>query len=213
LMDVEESGVLEGNASRLAAAGHRALAFEMRSRAAADREQAARDREQAAQDRAQALAEREALLHQLSIAETDALTGTRTRAPGLAELQREIQRARRTTGKLAIAYTDVVGLKTVNDTASHAAGNILLKRVVGAMRSHLRPYDPIIRVGGDEFVCEMPDATADAARERFATVQSALTQDPEPCAIKVGFAALEPEDSADALINRADADLPHALDR
>jgi GGDEF domain-containing protein len=90
---------------------------------------------------------------------------------------------------------------------------MLLKRVVGAMRGHLRHYDPIIRVGVDEFVCVMPDATTDAARGRFATVQSALTSDPEPCAIKAGFAALAPEDSADALINRAHADLPRVLDR
>src|SRR6202011_6011047 len=109
-----------------------------------------RYREQAARDRLQAQADREALLHQLAIAETDALTGTRTRAAGLAELDHEIDRARRTTSPLVVAYVDVVGLKAVNDTRGHAAGDELLQHVVRAIRGHLRSYDSIVRLGGDE---------------------------------------------------------------
>ena len=85
------------------AAADRAAAIESRARAAADREQAARDREQAARDRLQAQIDRDALLEQLAIAETDQLTGTRMRAAGLADLDREIERARRTAMRLAVA--------------------------------------------------------------------------------------------------------------
>jgi diguanylate cyclase (GGDEF)-like protein len=190
------------------AAADRAAAIESRARAAADREQAARDREQAARDRVQAQIDRDALLEQLAIAETDQLTGTRMRAAGLADLDREIERARRTTTLLAVAYVDVVGLKAVNDEHGHSAGDALLQRAVRAIRSHLRSYDLIVRHGGDEFLCVMSGATIELAHQRFDAIQAALADDPDPAGIKVGFAALERQDSATELIERADADLP-----
>jgi diguanylate cyclase (GGDEF)-like protein len=199
--------------NRRIAAVARAAAAEVRARAAADREQAARDREQAARDRVQAQADREALLEQLAIAETDALTGARTRAAGLVDLDHEIDRARRTEGLLVAAYVDLVGLKAVNDTRGHSAGDALLRRAVSGIRDHLRPYDLIIRLGGDEFLCVMSGATIQEGRQRFATVQVALAAEPDPCEIKIGFAALAPADSAADLIERADAELPVSLVR
>jgi diguanylate cyclase (GGDEF)-like protein len=186
----------------------RKAAAESRARAAADREQAAGDREQAARDRLQAQIDRDALLQQLAIAETDQLTGTRTRAAGLTDLDHEIDRALRTTKLLAVAYVDVVGLKTVNDALGHSAGDALLQRAVGAIRGHLRSYDLIVRLGGDEFLCALSGATIEIARRRFDAVQAALADGPDPCEIRIGFAALEAEDSATRLIERADAELP-----
>jgi diguanylate cyclase (GGDEF)-like protein len=198
---------------RRRAAADRVTAAEIRARAAADREQAARDREQAAYDRAQAQADHDALLQALAIAETDQLTGARTRAAGLLDLDHEIDRARRTTGRLVVAYVDVVGLKAVNDAGGHSAGDALLQHAVRGIRGHLRSYDLIVRQGGDEFLCAMSGATIDDARQRFGSVQAALAEDPDPCEIKVGFAALAPEDTARDLIERADADLPSSRRR
>ena len=111
-------------------------------------EQAARDRESAARDRAEAALERRTNA-------TDSLTGAWLRGPGLSELEREISRARRGNGRLVVAYVDVNGLKAVNDTRGHAAGDALLARVVAALRSNLRPYELVVRVGGDEFICAL----------------------------------------------------------
>ncbi len=190
------------------AAADRVWADEFRARAAADREQAALDREQAARDRQAAAADREALLERLVNAETDELTGARTRAAGLADLEQEIARARRTAGPLATAYVDVVGLKAVNDSRGHAAGDALLQHAVHSIRDHLRSYDLIIRMGGDEFLCVMSDATVETVRRRFDTVQAALAAHEDRCQIKFGVAALAPEDNASALVMRADAELP-----
>jgi len=198
---------------RRTAAADRVMAAEIRARAAADREQAARDREQAARDREQAQADRDALLQALAIAETDQLTGARTRTAGLLDLDHEIDRARRTTGRLVVAYVDVVGLKAVNDAGGHSAGDALLQHAVRGIRGHLRSYDLIVRQGGDEFLCAMSGATIEDARQRFGSVQAALAEDPDPCEIKVGFASLAPEDSARELIERADADLPRSRPR
>jgi diguanylate cyclase (GGDEF)-like protein len=86
------------------------------------------------------------------IAEADPLTGARTRAPGLADLDHEIDRARRTTDLLAVAHADIVGHTAENDNHGHAAGDALLQRAVRAIRAHLRSCDMIVRIGGDEFL-------------------------------------------------------------
>jgi diguanylate cyclase (GGDEF)-like protein len=166
--------------NRARATADAVTAAEGRSRAAADRAQAARDREQSARDRLQAQVDREELLRQLAVAETDVLTGACTRGPGLADLNHEIDRARRTTGLLVVAYVDVVDLKGVNDAQGHAAGDDMLQRVVRTIRTHLRSYDLIIRLGGDEFLCVLSGSTAEDARERFDAVQATLASPSEP---------------------------------
>jgi len=205
--DLEEI-VRQAAEDRRSAARDRAEAADSRARAVADRAQAARDREQATRSVLQAQADRDELLHQLAIAETDGLTGTRARATGLEHVDNEIARARRTMAPLVVAYIDVVGLKAVNDADGHAAGDALLQRAVDGIRGHLRSYDLIVRIGGDEFLCVMSGATIEDAEHRFNIIQTALAADSKPCEIKVGFAELEAEDSSTELIRRADAELP-----
>jgi two-component system cell cycle response regulator len=189
------------------AARHRAEAAEHRELAAADRAAALRDREQAARERLQALDDRETLARQLDVAETDALTGVRSRAAGLIDLDHELDRCRRSGGVLIVAYIDLVGLKALNDSAGHGAGDALLKRVVALLRSRLRSYDLIIRLGGDEFLCAMSNMTLTDARNRIRLVAAALAASADVGAIRAGLAALGPDEDADALIARADAEL------
>ena len=98
-------------------------------------------------------------------------------------------------------------MKALNDTQGHSAGDALLKRVVALINGHLRSYDLIIRVGGDEFVCAMSDTTLVDARRRFEKVADALTAAPGIGAIRSGLAQLEDRESADDLVARADAEL------
>jgi diguanylate cyclase (GGDEF)-like protein len=189
------------------AAQHRVEAAEYRALAIEDREAAARDREQAAADRQRALSDREALSRQLAIADTDPLTGVRTRAAGLIELDHEFDRCRRTDGQLVVAYVDVVGLKRVNDSVGHAAGDAMLVRIVEAIKSHLRSYDLIIRLGGDEFLCVVSNMSVPDARERFDAIGAALADAPDGGQIRAGFGGLKPEDTVMDLIARADHDL------
>ncbi len=200
--------LLKAVESRRAAAADRATAAAGRARAAKDREQAARDRAQAAQDRAQAAQDRAELAHQLAIAETDELTGARARAAGLAELEHEVDRAHRTNKQLVVGYVDVVGLKAVNDTAGHGAGDELLRCAVRTIRAHLRSYDLIVRLGGDEFLCVLSDVTTPTAAARFDAIRNALAEDPAAPEIRLGIGALLPDDTAADLVSRADAALP-----
>jgi len=182
-------------------------AVEQDARAAEDRLNAAQDREQAACERLHALVDRELLADALDRAAYDALTGARARAAGLTELDNEVDRCRRTGNTLAVAYVDVIGLKAINDSEGHGVGDALLKRVVTLINEHLRSYDLIIRVGGDEFVCAMSGTTLLDARRRFARVAIALATAPGVGAIRTGLAQLTGPESGTQLIARADAEL------
>lgn len=180
---------------------------EQAARAAEDRQSAAQDREQAAYERLHALVDRELLADALDRAAYDELTGARARAAGLTELGHELERARRSDGLLVVAYVDVVGLKALNDREGHGAGDELLTRAVAAIRAHLRSYDLIIRVGGDEFVCAMSGTSLLDARRRFGQVSETLAAAPGVGAIRTGLAQLTGSESATELIARADAEL------
>jgi diguanylate cyclase (GGDEF)-like protein len=181
-----------------------------REQAAADRARAARDRERAAADRGQAAIDREHARRALLETHLDELTGTYRRGMGNIALQAEIGRVRRSDGRLVLAFVDVDGLKQFNDCEGHAAGDQLLIDVVSTIRSKLRSYDPVVRFGGDEFVCTLAAADLDDARRRFDDVQTALETVRKGCSISVGFARLEPEDTLGDLTARADAALYEA---
>jgi diguanylate cyclase (GGDEF)-like protein len=168
------------------------------------REAGAADREQAARERLHALVDREILADELAVADNDPLTGARTRAAGLADLERELDRCRRTAAELVVAYVDVVGLKSLNDTKGHEAGDALLQAAVGIIKEHLRPYDLVIRVGGDEFLCAMSNMTTVEARDRFAIIAGALSATRADAEVRTGFAVLKPGDGVTELIARAD---------
>jgi diguanylate cyclase (GGDEF)-like protein len=185
----------------------RSEAAEQRGWAARDRRDAARDSEAAARERALALLDRVAFAELLASAETDTLTGARTRAAGLMELDNELDRCSRSNGLLIVAYVDVVGLKAVNDAEGHAAGDDLLARVVALIRGHLRSYDLVVRIGGDEFLFVMSSMTLADARRRFTASVGALAAAHPPAAITVGFAELSPGEAAAELIERADREL------
>jgi diguanylate cyclase (GGDEF)-like protein len=192
---------------RKQAAQHRAQAASHRLSASQDRQAAAREREQGARERNEAMADREALAIELKRAAVDALTSARTRAAGLEELEHELERARRTTSPLSVAYIDIVGLKSVNDTRGHAAGDALLKRVVAHIKAHVRSYDLIIRLGGDEFLCVMPNLIEARVRERFASIAAGLNDASNPGAIRTGIGQLRDHETASELIERADSEL------
>jgi diguanylate cyclase (GGDEF)-like protein len=125
----------------------------------------------------------------------------------MKQLEREMDRARRTSEALVLAFVDVDGLKRVNDSKGHLAGDALLLGVADALRACLRSYDLIMRFGGDEFVCALPNAETERVHDRFAEVSNALATGPTGGSITVGFAELAADDSAEELVRRADADL------
>jgi diguanylate cyclase (GGDEF)-like protein len=192
-------------ADREAGASERVHAEHDRTVASADREAGASERVHAEHDRSAALDDRGASAWEREYASVDDLTGVYRRGPGFVELGREIARARRTEGPLLVAFIDIDGLKAINDTHGHAAGDRMLRQVADAMKTTLRSYDLIIRYGGDEFVCVMPGQNMSEAHQRLTSVNTALADAPESGAITFGIAELQPDDTPEDLVARADA--------
>jgi diguanylate cyclase (GGDEF)-like protein len=180
------------------------LATQTRLRAAEDRARAAEDRAQAAFDRERAANERAEVLAELRHAHVDDLTGALRRGAGDRALVGEIERAKRDDGQLVLAFVDVDSLREVNNRDGHPAGDVLLRSVVSAIRSNMRSYEPIVRYGGDEFVCAMSGIDIAQAEKRFVTIRGALSGDGLSGAISVGLAELRPEDGLTDLVERAD---------
>jgi len=125
---------------------------------------------------------------------------------GMLLLTNEIERARRGDGRFVVAFVDVDGLKRVNDRDGHTAGDHVLQVLAARLRSNLRPFDPIVRYGGDEFVCGLSGVDPEGVERRFDAIDEEL-QDAVGVGITVGLAALLPNDTLNTLISRADAAL------
>jgi diguanylate cyclase (GGDEF)-like protein len=176
----------------------------LRATAASDRGRAAQDRARAAADRTKSALELARLKAALQSAHLDQLTGAYRREMGRLALANEIDRARRLDGQFVLAFIDIDQLKELNDRDGHAAGDRVLQMVVEAMRKRMRSFDPIVRFGGDEFLCGLGGADMVQAVQRFDLIGTSI-QSEAGVGISVGLAPLGPGDTADLLIQRADA--------
>lgn len=80
----------------------------------------------------------------------DPLTGVRNRRGFIDAAERELERAQRYGRPLAVAFVDVRGLKRVNDSEGHRAGDALLSASAALLRDSARTTDVVGRLGGDE---------------------------------------------------------------
>jgi diguanylate cyclase (GGDEF)-like protein len=145
-------------------------------------------------------------------AAVDDLTGVLRRGAGMRMLQAEVDRVRRGGGRLVLAFADVDGLKAVNDTRGHLAGDLLLQQVAHTLRRRLRSYDLVMRYGGDEFVCVLTGAGVTEARVKLDLVAAELRSVAGREVLSIGLAELDsgdPCDTAMTLVGRADAALYH----
>ncbi len=94
----------------------------------------------------------------------DPLTGCLNRRGILERLKEELERFQRTGEQLCVGMCDLDHFKKINDTYGHQTGDDVLKGFVQIIRSQLRPYDQIGRLGGEEFLILIPDITEVYAR-------------------------------------------------
>lgn len=85
------------------------------------------------------------------LADEDALAPISNRRAFLRDLARAISYVERYGVACSLLYFDVNGLKTINDTHGHAAGDAALIHVADMLRSNTRTSDVVGRLGGDEF--------------------------------------------------------------
>jgi len=146
----------------------------------------------------------------------DVLTGLANRRRFFEALEHELPRARRYEQPLSVALFDIDRFKAVNDSRGHAAGDRALRDVGAVVQRQIRAADLVARLGGDEFAVLLPqiglgepEGGAEALGERLraavadASMEAGVT-------ISVGVAALDEDESAEALLSRADAALYQA---
>jgi len=106
----------------------------------------------------------------IDLAFTDVLTGLANRALITDRLRDGLVEARANDSGLAILMADLDGLKRVNDTFGHPAGDLVLQVLAQRFLACVRDRDTLARLGGDEFCVMLPwvgkrrDAEAIAAR-------------------------------------------------
>lgn len=103
--------------------------------------------------------------------EFDAMTGVYNRRAGLEKIEKLLASSKSCTTN-CICFIDINGLKEVNDTLGHEAGDALIKTVVDGIKRNTRESDFIARLGGDEFLIIFEGLDIDQAEE----VWSRITQ-------------------------------------
>jgi diguanylate cyclase (GGDEF)-like protein len=94
----------------------------------------------------------------------DSLTRIYNRSALMESLAAEFERSRRFTRSLSILFLDVDHFKDINDTHSHAFGDVVLRRLIEIVRAGLRSADVIGRYGGEEFLVGLVETNLSEAR-------------------------------------------------
>jgi len=146
------------------------------------------------------------------LAMTDELTGLYNRHFMRDELRRMTAHASRRDRSFAVLSLDVDGLKAVNDSRGHQAGDVLLRSIADSLRAVLRSEDIAVRTGGDEFVVLLPDADRTEAvkvayriRQRVASLGEGGGR-----GVSTGIAIWKRGTDPDAALRQADEELYRA---
>lgn len=153
------------------------------------------------------LSERMAEIERLMV--TDSLTGIANRRKGTEALETEVARSSRYGNRLCLVLFDVDHFKAVNDRHGHGMGDRVLAGVAGAAVAVLRPVDLAARWGGEEFLVILPETEIEggmAAAEKIRRAVGGLRfEGGLAVTVSAGVAAYRPDESADGLVERADA--------
>ena len=132
----------------------------------------------------------------------DTLTGLPNRRLLYETLTARIAMSGRDGAAIAVAAIDLDGLKRVNDTEGHAAGDRLLRSAATGWTSALRAGDSLARVGGDEFVLVMSGTDLMGSHEAVQRLRDATPQ----VSFSAGVVCWTGQ-TIDELLRRADAGL------
>lgn len=97
------------------------------------------------------------------LATTDALTNVYNRRYFIEQAEVEQRRCRREDYGYALLMLDLDFFKNINDNYGHACGDSVLTTVADAIKSQLREYDLLGRIGGEEFAILLPNTTSATA--------------------------------------------------
>ena len=145
------------------------------------------------------------------LAHLDSLINLPNRRGFMRELERLIARVDRYGINAAMLFVDLDGLKMINDTFGHRAGDEALIQVANLLSKGVRHSDVVARIGGDEFGILLESSDESAAQETAARLIDQISAcellhdgEPLPLSIAVGVGMIDALDTAQAVMDRAD---------
>ena len=151
----------------------------------------------------------ETMHNQAGVEEYDALTGLLSRNAGEVQIAEAIQENRG-----CLAFLDVDYLKKINDTIGHKAGDRLLA-LVGTVLSECAENSIVCRLGGDEFLLYMKEASRESAVACMEKIMKQFHQKKEEdvavrqASLSAGLCMTTPMDVYADVYNKADKALYH----
>ena len=146
-----------------------------------------------------------------ALAHQDSMLAVPNRRGFMRELESLIARVSRYGESAAMLFVDIDGLKRINDSFGHKAGDEALIQVAAVLTDGVRKSDCVARLGGDEFGVLLVHATEDTAREtaeRLARLigdhESDFDGNRLPLGVAIGVTAIGANDTPDSVIGRAD---------
>ena len=146
-----------------------------------------------------------------ALAHQDSLLSIPNRRGFMRELEGLIGRASRYSENAAMLFVDIDGLKRINDSFGHKAGDEALIEVAKALTEGVRRSDYVGRLGGDEFGVLLAHATEQSARETAERLAERIEAAKTRCdgndvslGVAIGMTAIKPDDTPESVIARAD---------
>jgi diguanylate cyclase (GGDEF)-like protein len=142
----------------------------------------------------------------------DELTGLPNRR-GFSELAgQQLKIARRYRQPLVLCFADLDGLKKINDTLGHAAGDDAICAAAHVLRETFRGADIVGRLSGDEFAVLAiagSQSNIDCALTRLSTNLGRFNANPGPFKLEISLGVVRHDadlgECLDDLLSRADA--------
>ncbi len=145
---------------------------------------------------------------------TDPLTGLPNRREFDERLEERIAAWNRRGEVFSLVLLDVDHFKKVNDAHGHLTGDQVLAAIGRTLRGAVRREDAVARYGGEEFALLLPSTTLDQTahvteKVREAVAGVVVNHNGQSIAVAVsgGLAMIEPNESGESLIQRADSAL------
>lgn len=152
--------------------------------------------------------------HLNELAHQDTLIKLPNRRGFMRELEGMLERVNRHESGAAMLFVDLDGLKMINDSFGHRAGDEALIQVANLLTSGLRRGDFVARIGGDEFGILLENASEDSAHETAARLADLIfdcefTHDGDelPLSVAIGVAMFDGSDSPHDVMARADEEM------
>jgi len=144
----------------------------------------------------------------VNAARYDTLTGLRLRAGIESEFVQIQKVCRRNSVQLYAAIIDVDHFKQINDHYGHSVGDVALRHLADTLKGVVRPDEPLIRWGGEEFLILLPGASLPVASKLAnrlrQEISAASLASVGQVTLSFGVAESAPDEPTASLLDRVD---------